>query len=139
MLELRTLGEVSLTAGDGRELHSVLAQSKRVALLAYLASPSTPRFVSRDTLTGLLWPDVDEERARSSLRSSLYFLRRSLGPEVLLSPGEQEVGLDPERLTCDAAAFEAALDEGRSEAALDLYGGDYLRGLAPSGAHAFEE
>lgn len=139
MIRLRTLGELSLTADDGRDLGAILAQSKRVALLAYLASPSTPRFVPRLTLAGLLWPEVDEERARGSLRSSLYFLRRSLGPDILVSRSEHEVGLEPGRLTCDASDFEEALERGRTEEAVHLYGGEYLPGLAPDGVRAFEE
>jgi len=35
-IEFRTLGTLDLRAADGRELHSLLAQSKRIALLAYL-------------------------------------------------------------------------------------------------------
>jgi hypothetical protein len=37
MIELRTLGAVSLLGPDGSELQSVLVQPKRVALLTYLA------------------------------------------------------------------------------------------------------
>lgn len=138
MIRLRTLGEISLTAGDGREARSVLAQPKRLALLAYLASPHTPESISRETLLGLFWPESDQERARSALRSSLYFLRRSLGPEVLVPRAEHEVGIDPDRLVCDATGFENALQEGDPEGAVRLYGGEYLAGLVVEGASGFE-
>lgn len=138
MIEFRTLGELSLTADDGRTVRSVLAQPKRLALLAYLASPRTPEFVSRGVLVGLFWPESDEERARNALRTSLSFLRRALGPDVLVSRGENDVGLDPARLRCDAAELEAALEAGDDERALDLYGGEYLHGLVVEEALAFE-
>lgn len=138
MIEFRTLGGVSLTATDGRELRSVLAQPKRLALLAYVASPRTPEFVPRGTLLGLFWPDREEERARHALRTSLHFLRRSLGPDVLVSRSEQEVGLDPDRLRCDVAELEGAIEAGDDAEALELYGGEYLPGVAVEGASEFE-
>src|SRR3989454_7616162 len=42
LVELRILGGLNLLGAGGRELSSVLAQPKRVALLAYLAA-ATPR------------------------------------------------------------------------------------------------
>lgn len=138
MFDLRTLGELTLTAEDGRRVRSVLAQPKRVALLAYLVSPATPDFVPRATLVGLLWGERDEEHARGALRSSLYFLRRSLGSDVILAPTDLVVGVDPERLRCDVRELEAALDAGELAKALDLYGGEYLAGLGAVGSVAFE-
>lgn len=138
MIVLRVLGELSLTASDGRELRSILAQPKRLALLAYLASPRTPEFVARGVLLGLFWPERDQQRARHALRTSLHFLRRSLGRDVLVSRGDHEVGLDPLRLRCDATVLVAALDAGAYERALDLYGGDYLPGLRVDDAPEFE-
>jgi len=40
MIELRVLGEIRLRTGDGAEIHTLLRQPKRLALLAYLASPT---------------------------------------------------------------------------------------------------
>ncbi len=139
MLELRTLGQQSLASREGREVRSVLAQPKRMALLAYLASPSTPPFVARETLLGMFWADRDQDHARNALRSSLHFLRRSLGPGVLIGRGEQEVGVDPRHIRCDAAEFDAALSLGDAEGALELYGGEYLPGMVVQGATAFTE
>ena len=42
MIRLRTLGPLDLRGSDGEELRTILAQPKRVALLAYLAL-ATPR------------------------------------------------------------------------------------------------
>ncbi|MEJ2678157.1 MAG: BTAD domain-containing putative transcriptional regulator, partial [Gemmatimonadota bacterium] len=132
MLEFRTLGTVDLQADDGRSLRSVLAHPKRVGLLAFLTAVHPPRPQRRATLTTLLWPELDDAHARGALRQELYLLRRSLG-DVLVGAGEDTVGVDEERLWCDARAFEAALDEDRPARALELYRGDFLPGLHVDG------
>ena len=83
VVEFRILGTLKLIGGGGHELHSVLAQPKRVALLAYLAAASPRRFHRRDSLVALFWPDLDQEHARAALRQSLHILRRSLGEGAL--------------------------------------------------------
>jgi eukaryotic-like serine/threonine-protein kinase len=138
MFSFRALGTISLAAEDGVEIRSVLAQPKRVALLAYVASPETPEFVARETLMGLFWPDRDAAHARRALRSSLYFLRRSLGSGVLIARGEHEVGIDPAHLWCDVGALEDALESSHFEEAVHLYEGEYLPGLAVAGVPDFE-
>src|SRR5215217_7103766 len=85
MIELRTLGVLDLRGGDGQEFRAVLQQPKRLALLFYLAVASrTRRFHRRDALLALFWPELDTDHARAALRRSLYFLRRSLGAEVIV-------------------------------------------------------
>ncbi|HYR08674.1 MAG TPA: BTAD domain-containing putative transcriptional regulator, partial [Longimicrobium sp.] len=128
MIRLQLLGTVDLRR-DAVEVRSVLSQPKRLALLAYLASATPRGFHSRDTLLALFWPESDQERARNSLRQALHQLRRSLGDDVVVSRGDREVGLDPARLSCDAAEFDQALEEGRFEDALKLYRGDLLPGF----------
>jgi serine/threonine-protein kinase len=116
----------------------VLAQPKRVALLLYLALGARQGFKRRDTLLGVFWSDVEEERARHALRQALYVLRRALGSNVVVSRGDEELGVDRERVWCDAAAFEAAVDAGRSVDALELYEGDLLPGFYLDDAPEFE-
>src|SRR5690242_6011222 len=78
LIRLRLLGSVGIQTADGRELRSVLSQPKRLALLAFLAA--RPRiFHQRDTLLALLWPELDQERARHALNKAVHFLRQELG------------------------------------------------------------
>ena len=123
------LGRLSLEHEDGTAVASVLAQPKRLALLAYLAAvhPPTPR--SRDTLVALLWPELDAEHARTGLRQALHGLRLSLDARVLTGKGDERVGVDPAHLWCDTAAFAAALERGAPADALTLYGGPFLDGF----------
>lgn len=128
MIELRTLGATELRR-DGVDVRSTLTQPKRLALLIYLRLAAPGAFVARDRLLALFWPESDDQRARNALRQSLHFLRRSLGDEVVVTRAEQEVGIDPGRVVCDAVAFEEALARDRLEEALELYRGDLLPGF----------
>lgn len=136
-VQLRLLGALDLRGRDGREVSALLAQPRRVALLAYLAL--LPHgYHQRATLLALFWPDSPEARARASLRQSLYVLRGALGADVLVGRGDEELRVDPERCWCDAAAFEAALDAGDHGAAAALYRGDLLDGFGIAHGPEFE-
>lgn len=139
MIQLRLLGPLGLVRGeDGTPCRSLLAQPKRFALLAYLAAVHPPARRRRDTLFALFWPESDEPHARNSLRQSLYQIRRSLGPEVLAGAGDERIGVNPDRIWCDAAAFDEALAHGRLETAVDLYRGPLLEGFHLEGVPGFE-
>lgn len=139
MLELRTLGVADLRPRDGAELTAVVQQPKRFALLAYLAIAAPSRFIRRDTLLGLFWPELDAEHARAALRRSLYFLRRSAGDEVVIGHGEEEVGVAPGSLWCDAVAFREAIAARNPSGALELYRGHLLEGFYVAGAPDAED
>ena len=139
MIRFYALGSLDLKAHDGRQLRSVLAQPKRVALLAYLAAGGERETHRRDTLLGVFWPDMDEARARHALNQALYVLRRAVGPAVFVTTGDEELSLDPGELWCDAAAFMEAVEAGRCEDALEHYRGDLLEGFFISEAPEFEK
>jgi DNA-binding SARP family transcriptional activator/Tol biopolymer transport system component len=138
VIELRTLGTLDLHSAEGRELNSLLAQTKRIGLLAYLCIAQPRGFHRRDTLLGLFWPDSDQEHARTSLRKSLHILRRALGDDAILSRGDEEVAVDFQLVSCDTAAFEASVKANRLEEALELYRGDLLAGFFIDEAPEFD-
>jgi DNA-binding SARP family transcriptional activator len=129
MIRLRTLGTLDLRDAEGVELRSILAQPKRLALLVCLAVGTPHGFHRRDRLLALFWPESETERARATLNRAIYFLRRELGEGVLLSRGDEEIGVNPERFWCDAAAFDDAYDRGDAVQCLELYRGDLLSGF----------
>jgi eukaryotic-like serine/threonine-protein kinase len=138
MIELRALGTLVLRDQNGHDLHPVLAQPKRVALLAYLAIARPRGFHRRDTLLTLLWPEQDEQHARGALNQALRHLRTALGKEAVRSRGDGEVGIDTRVLSCDAVEFEAAIEGDDPTRALALYRGDLLEGFHVSGGGEFE-
>ena len=138
MVEFQLFGAVSLTTDNGRDARSLVAQPRRLALLAYLAA-ATPRGTHRrDSLLALFWPELDQPRARAALRQSLYVLREVLGPAALVSHGNEEVGLDFGAAHCDVVDFDRSIESGHLSEALDVYRGHLLEGFFISDAPEFE-
>jgi DNA-binding SARP family transcriptional activator/TolB-like protein/Flp pilus assembly protein TadD len=138
VVELRTLGTLQLSASDGRDLEPLARQSKRTALLIYLAAAVPNGLHRRDTLLALFWPELDETHARAALSQALYVLRNELGEQAIVTRGDTEVGLSGDVVWCDVRAFEAALDAGQPTEALALYRGALLDGFFLSDVPEFE-
>ena len=137
-VEFSAFGNVDLTAVDGGCADALLAQPKRFALVCYLAIPKPGTMIRRDTLLGVFWPDGDQEHTRMALRQALKFIRATLGKDVILRRGSEEVGLDPALVWCDVDMFEQAVDAERWADAVELYRGELLRGFFISCAPEFE-
>jgi DNA-binding SARP family transcriptional activator len=127
-LKLFLLGGVELR-GSSDAADRLLAQSKAVALLAYLALSPGRRFQRRDTLVGLLWPELDQARARADLRKTIHNIRGLLGAEVIESRGDDELAIPTRTLWCDVDEFTAAADGKHLAYALELYRGDLMPGF----------
>ena len=138
MIELRTLGTLSLRASDGREVESLLAHTKRAGLLTYLSTARPRGFHRRDALLALFWPELDQERARTSLRKAVFQIRRSLGDDVIVGRGDEELRVADHLVWCDARALDEALDSGDAEGAIALYGGKFLDAFFVPDALGFE-
>jgi DNA-binding SARP family transcriptional activator len=128
VIKLRVLGEMICAVRTSPSCEASRLVPSGWPVLAYLVL-QTPRFQRRDTLVGLFWPEQDQDHARGSLRNLVHVLRRGLGEGVLVSRGDEELGVDAARLWCDALAFQAALKEGRPAESVELYRGDLLAGL----------
>jgi len=126
---LSTLGSASLFHRTDAGERCLEIQPKRLALLVFLTRGGHGPWVRRDTLLSLFWPDADDAHARGALRQSLTALRRLLGSDVLLTRGEEEVGLTPAGMACDATDFEQACASGQPALADALYTGDFLAGF----------
>src|SRR5512144_1897968 len=127
-MNFRTLGRIELLRDDGEPAPMLLAQPKRLVLLAYLCLETRRRPVRRSQLIALFWPDSDEERGRGALRQALHFLRATLGADAIARRGDDELAVDQARLACDAVKLlEDA--ERQPDAAIDHFHGDFLAGL----------
>jgi len=138
MIEFRLLGALHLTDAEGREVQSLLTRPRRLALLAYLAAATPRRLHRRDSLLPLFWPELDQEHARAALRQALHVVRDALGTDVIVSRGDEEVGLDLQLVSCDVVAFDRAVAAGQSREALEHYRGNLLEGFFIPEAGDFE-
>ena len=126
MLILQTLGGLAVRRGD-EPLSRVSTQRKRLALLAVLAT-AEPNSVPRDRLLALLWPESDTERARTSLKQTVFALRRELGePDLFVGTGE--LRLNANIIQSDVAAFVRAVAAKDHGSAVELYSGLFLDGI----------
>src|SRR5690349_9071636 len=138
MLQLRALGGIELQDSEREELRALLAQPKRFVLLVYLRLAPPRGAQRRDRLISLFWPEQDTERARNALSQALFFLRRTLGAEIILNKNGDEIELNREQLWCDVIAFEEAVRDSRYADAIELYRGDFLAGLHVAEAQELE-
>lgn len=111
-----------------------LPTRKAQALLAYLAVPPGVAH-PRDKLASLLWGNAVETTARTSLRQTLYALRKSLAAvdPLPLRVERDAVSLDPDAVTVDVHDFERRAADTTSGALVEaaaLYQGSFLDGLA---------
>lgn len=156
LLEIHLFGPLQVK-WQGESLHF---PSDRVrALFAYLVL-EFQRAHHRETLAGVLWSEMDEQKARTNLRISLSRLRKSLAPyvdEETDEPGFLEitrriVQIHPEPAYCfvDVLRFDELVTEWERapetpeapqllEKAVTLYKNDLLTGLFISDSPPFEE
>ena len=132
------LGGVELRGVPPETAERLLTQSKVVALLACLALSPTGSFTRRDRLAGLLWPELDQQHARTALRKAVHFARSVLGEEALVSRGDEELGLGANALWCDAVEIPRAIEKGLLARAVDLYQGDLMPGFYLPECHDFD-
>ncbi len=126
MLHVRLLGDLELEL-DGVPIDPPASRRAR-SLLGLLALDR--RLHPRPQLAARFWPDVLDESARTSLRSALAALRRSLGPEAdrYLVATRERAGVT-DHVKTDVAEFERLHDADRLEEAMELWRGDLLSGL----------
>mgnify|MGYP001027510022 CR=1 FL=1 len=129
-----------------------------LALLAYLAVESSQAH-SRETLTGLLWPELPEADARNNLRVTCSRLRKMLRTSTgvpFLTSTRFDLQFNPDsNHWLDVAEFRSLIataerhahEEGQAcpdccqklAQAAELYRGDFLAGFYVDGCPAFEE
>ncbi len=128
MLRVKLLGELTLEV-DGKQMELPASRRAR-SLLGLLALER--RSHPRGQLAARFWPDVLDESARTSLRSALSALRRTLGADAdryLLATREAVALAGPDEVWTDVGEFERLLAAGQLEDALELSDGELLADL----------
>jgi DNA-binding SARP family transcriptional activator len=123
--------------GDADAKAPLLTQPRRLAVLAYLVLARPRALHSRDTIVSLLWPEADQASGRHALRNALHGIRHALG-DVIVNAGDEQVGVNRDRISCDAIDLEADIAAGRLSEGLARYSGELLQGFHVADAPQFE-
>jgi DNA-binding SARP family transcriptional activator len=121
---------------DGAPAPPRLRWRKHAALLIYLALGG-PRPHPRSRLTALLWPDKPEAGARHSLNEAARVIRRTAGPEALVS-GVDDLRLQPGHVQADTDEL-LQLGSAGVERAAALIRGRFLDGFMVEESSEFEQ
>jgi DNA-binding SARP family transcriptional activator len=101
-------------------------QKKPLELLVLLAAH--PQGLANETLIDALWPSLETSTPRASLEITISRLRKWLDCADAVRVADGRVGLHPQLVWVDVAAFEQAALGGDAEAALAAYRGPLLHG-----------
>jgi DNA-binding SARP family transcriptional activator len=130
-LHLALLGGFEGRLASGQLLR--LSRAMARAVLAILAL-QPGRTLARDKVTSVLWPEYSEERARHSLRQTLFTLHTRI-PALRLAVEGDGLCLPASDVTVDVWHFQTLIRRSTPEAlaeAAGLYRGDLLEGLRVS-------
>jgi DNA-binding SARP family transcriptional activator len=137
MTELQLFAGLAVVGPDSA-LDAPTKRRRAFALLALVAG-AAPQPIGREKLLGFLWPESDSERARNSLRQTIFSLRRELGDDIFLPESASGVQLNPALLTVDLWDFRAAIERKAYGEAVVAYRGPFLDGFHIPGLSEFSQ
>lgn len=126
------------------ELHGQpikVSTRKAIALAAYLGVTAVPH--QRDHLTALLWPELNQQRGRAALRTTLSALKKEIGAEWLIAANDT-IHLKSS-YWCDVVQFHEYVADvehqpvDNLQKAVDLYRDGFLAGFTLKDSIAFDE
>ncbi|MEM7801417.1 MAG: hypothetical protein AAF633_19640, partial [Chloroflexota bacterium] len=134
-LYINTIGELEIRLGDEQ---LPLKTAKTKALLVYLALTGQPH--SRETLIGLLWGELPDNKARWNLTTTLSELRKAVGLYIKEDGGT--LAFDQGRphridITLLETAYERR-DLNQLKEGISLVRGGFLAGFRVKNGLAFE-
>ncbi len=148
-IRLFCFGHPRITTGG---VECAIERRKALALVAYLALSDRP--APRDVLATLLWPELDQDRARAALRSTLPVLT-SLLPGYWLAADRTTIRLKREDVWVDVREYLSLLAQARShdhppeapcprcraplEEAIALYQDDFLAGFSLADSSEYDD
>jgi hypothetical protein len=126
-VSIRVLGEYQVTVGE-EPLSASADGSRALDLLAALVAHGGE--VTVNTLLDALWPHAEGDRAHHALETTLYRLRKLLGPRVGITQHEGVVALDPRTCFTDLRALRKRMEQVAALCERDTVDGEALLGEA---------
>lgn len=79
---------------------------------------------AREELASLLWPEADQQTGRKNVRNALYYIKKSIDMDAIISPNNSIVMFNSEIQVCSDLERLLSDDEW-----IDAYTGDFLQGF----------
>ena len=129
LLEIKFLGNPSIIF-NGNEIHLPFAKAEHIIYIL-----SHDKSITRDKLCSLLWPNMNEETAKKSLRNAVYTIRKNFYDDIIISPKRFLLQID---LNCEINSDVDAikdfvihneLSESEVNNYINIYIGNFLEGI----------
>ncbi|MEA4960657.1 AAA family ATPase [Lutispora sp.] len=127
-INVKLFSTPSVTREDTR----IVFPSRKIEALFYYIVVN--KEAAREELSSLLWPDANAQTGRKNVRNALYYIKKSLDRDIIISPNRDLVTLNPE--------VQISLDLDRllsDDEWIDAYTGDFLQGFAVKDEEVFED
>lgn len=126
-VRLVTFGGLWIEDSNGSRIEALGPRRRALAVLAAIAA-SGARGIARERLLGIFWPESEPDRARNSLKQTLFLLRRELDHADLFA-GSGELRVNPKALSSDVTEFLDAQERSDLVPVAELYSGPFLDGV----------
>lgn len=125
-MRIELLGTMRVLVGGGP---MPKVRSRKAKWLLALLALRGGKPIARSVVAETFWPDTDADLALTNLRSVVRDLRQALGTEGerLRTPDRRTLAFDFQDVAVDVLAFDAAIQEGDWQTAVDLYAGPLLQ------------
>ncbi|MFH2122027.1 MAG: BTAD domain-containing putative transcriptional regulator [Pseudomonadota bacterium] len=145
-VEITTFGGLAVIK-DGKEVEFKGKSPHKILQLLRVVIALGSKGISAETVTNILWPDADGDRARKSLEISLYRLRNLIREDKLIRHRDGLLSLTDETCRVDALVFEQMVQHTSEqrlgeitneksleilEKAVALYEGTFLKEISDS-------
>lgn len=118
----------SVSRGDTR---IVFPSRKIEAIFYYLV---VNKEAAREELSVLLWPDADVKSGKKNIRNAIYYIKKSLNMDIVISPKKSTIMLNPEvKIFSD---LELLLSDDKW---IGSYTGEFLQGFVVKDEEIFED
>ncbi|MGE5632699.1 MAG: AAA family ATPase [Caulobacteraceae bacterium] len=127
-ISVRLFNSPSVSKGDTK----IVFPSRKVEALFYYMVVN--KEASREEVSGLLWPDAESEAGRKNIRNAIYYIKKSLNLDIIVSPRKSTIMMNPDiHIDSDLEMLQSR------DKWMDAYTGEFLQGFVIKEEEALEE
>ena len=127
LLNIRLFSTPSVFKGDKR----IIFPSRKIEALFYYIFVN--KEATREELASLLWPEADPQTGRKNVRNALYYIKKSLDMDAIISPNKSVVIFNSK-----VQAYSDLVKLLSDDEWIGAYTGDFLQGFIVKDEEALE-